>query len=487
LVPPPDDEHDCGWKAYAEAQETELSKLREQLKSVTEKIDELARQRRGHRSERRKQPKMPPPIPARTDPVETEKKRRAAQELRNATLETEVIPVPVPPEACKCPECGKDQMRSVGEGKPSTIYDYVPGYFRRRIFMRQTLSCRCGHIVTAPAPDRVAEKVRYAPGFIAHLIVSKCRDSIPQYRLEKAYRSIGIPMSRSTMCSLSHCGARELQPLYNAALATVPSAADVHADETSIRQQGLDKRAYIWDFVTSDLIVYCYAPSRSGETPKRVLGDSQGRLVVDQHTGYNAVTKPGKRTRAGCLAHARRKIFEQSEHAEAQEALDLIGAIYGIEHEAKAAGIVGTDAHLELRRQRSRPLFGKLLCWGRRHRSSFEPRSGMGRAIRYLLKNFRELGRFLRFATIPPDNNIAEAGLRRVALGRSNFLFVGNEDAGHDLAVLYTLVASCEKNGVNPVAYLTDVLTRVQTHPANRIEELLPHRWKPPDEIARPP
>lgn len=486
MAPPPDDEHVCGWKAYAKAQEDELSKLREQLKVVSAKVDDLARLRQGHRSERRKQPKMPPPIAPRADPAETERKRRANQELRNAKLETEIIAVPLPPAACKCPQCGKDEMRSVGEGKPSTIYDYVHGYFRRRIFMRQTRSCRCGHIVTAPAPDRVAEKVRYAPSFIAHLIVSKCRDSFPQYRLEKAYRSLGIPMSRSTMCRLTHCGADELRPIYNAAVATVPEALDVHADETSIRQQGADKRAYIWDFVTPDLVVYCYAPSRSGETPKKVLGDSQGRLVVDQHTGYNAVTKPGKRTRAGCLAHARRKIFEQSEHAEAQEALDLIGQIYVVEHEAKTAGLIGTAAHLELRKRRSRPLFARLLRWGRTHRSAFEPRSGMGRAIRYLLKNFRELGRFLRYASIPPDNNVAEAGLRRVALGRANFLFVGNEPAGHDLAVLYTLVASCEKNGVNPIAYLTDVLTRVQTHPANRIRDLLPHRWKPPGDNSLP-
>jgi transposase len=108
----------------------------------------------------------------------------------------------------------------------------------------------------------------------------------------------------------------------------------------------------------------------------------------------------------------------------------------------------------------------------------------MGRAIRYLLKNFRELGRFLRFATIAPDNNVAEASLRRIALGRGNYLFLGNEEAGHNFAVLYTLVASCEKHAVNAIAYLTDVLTRVQKHPASRVAELLPHRWKPPDDTG---
>jgi transposase len=412
---------------------------------------------------------------------EVAKARASAHALRDAKLETEVVPILVPKDDCTCPECGNPKLRRVGDGKPSTVYEYVQPHFRRRIYRRETLSCRCGHIVTAPAPDRVGEKTRYAPSFVAHLVVSKCSESTPQYRLEKFYRNIGIPISRSTMCDLLHRGAAELAPLHKAALALVPATPDVHADETSTRQQDLERRSFIWSFVTPELVVYSYAPSRSGETTKKVLGTSTGRLVVDQHTGYNAVTKPGGRVRAGCMAHARRKIYEQREHAETKEALELIADIYRVEHEAKDAEILGTDAHLALRRERARPLFARLLRWGRRHRGSFEPRSGMGKAIGYLLRHFRALGCFLRYATIP----LAEASLRRVALGRSNYLFFGNKQAGKNFAVLYTLVASCEKNDVNAIAYLTDVLTRVHSHPASRIEELLPHRWKPPD-IAAP-
>jgi len=478
LVPPDDDSHDCGWKAYAKAQDAKLAELSAQ-------IAELQRRAYGKKSERRKPSKLPPPLPAKSTAAEAAKKRADAHALREAKVETEIVPVPVPPDQCTCPECGNTELRRVGAGKPSTVYEYVQPHFRKRIYRRETLTCRCGHIVTAPAPGRVGEKTRYAPSFVAHLIVSKCGDSIPQYRLEKAYRNLGIPVSRSTMCGLLHRGATELEPLYKAALACVPSAADVHADETSMRQQDRTGRSFLWSFITPELVVYKYAPSRSGDVPKEVLGPSQGRLIVDQHTGYNAVTKPGGRVRAGCLAHARRKIFEQREHRETKEALDLIGEIYRVEHDAKAAGIVGTDAHLALRRERSRPLFARLLIWGRRHRGAFEPRSGMGKAIGYLLRHFRALGCFLRYASIPPDNNIAEASLRRVALGRSNFLFVGHEDAGKNLATLYTLVASCEKHRVNAITYLSDVLLRVQTHPASRIEDLLPHRWKPPEVGAR--
>jgi transposase len=437
LVPPDDDDHDCGWKAYAKAQDEKLAK-------IMAKLEDLARIVAGNKSEKRKSVKLPPAAPAvPADPATVAAKRAANAAIRDAKLETEVTPVKVPDAQRACASCGNAKLRSVGTGK-----------------------------------------TRYAPSFVAHLVVSKCNDSIPQYRLEKSYKQIGIPISRSTMCDLFHRAASELRPLYNAALALVPQAPDVHADETSIRQQGLARRAFLWDFVTPEAVVYRYAPSRSGETARKVLGDSTGRLVVDQFTGYNAVTKPGKRLRAGCLAHARRKLFEQREHPETKEPLDVIAEIYLVEREAKAAAIIGTDAHLALRRARSRPLFAKLLGWARRHRDSFEPRSGIGRAIRYILRNFRELGRFLRFVSIPPDNNIAEASLRRVALGRKNFLFVGSENAGHDLAVLYTLAATCEKHGVNPIDYFNDVLVRVHRHPAREVRELLPDRWKPPDAAS---
>jgi len=478
VVPPPDDDHDCGWKTYAKAQE-------EKLALVMARLEALELQRRGHRSEKTKSSKLPPPVAAEpVDPAVTKQKRAERSALRDLRMETEVEKVPVSIEACTCPKCGNDKLREVGDGKPSTLIEYVPGYFRRRIYLRQTLSCRCGHIVTAKPPERMGDRTRYAASFVAHLCVSKCSDSIPQYRLEKEYQRLGIPLSRSTMCSLFHRAAKELQPLHAAALALVPQSLNVHADETTIRQAGREKKSFIWDFVTPELVVYVFAHTRSGSVPAKVLGDSTGRLVVDQHVGYNSVTKPGQRVRAGCMAHARRKIFEQKEHPEVQEALDLIGEIYAIEREVKKAGTAGTPEHLAVRKARSRPLFARLLLWGRRQRGLFDPKSGMGRAVGYLLRNRRALQQFLNYATIPPDNNKAEAALRRIAVGRSNYLFVGNEKAGHDIAVLYTLVASCEKHGINPVSYLADVLVRVQKHPASQIQDLLPHRYRAPDAAS---
>jgi transposase len=188
LTPPPDDDdHDCGWKAYAKAQDAKLVAL-------LARVDDLERRAAGHKTEKRKSSKLPPPTPPpKADRAATTAKRAAAAELRNARLDVELTHVPVPDDQRTCPACDNKKLRNVGEGKLSSVIEYVRPHFRRRVFQRETLSCRCGHIVTAPAPDRVADKTRYASSFVAHLVVSKCNDSIPLYRLEKAYEQIGIP------------------------------------------------------------------------------------------------------------------------------------------------------------------------------------------------------------------------------------------------------------------------------------------------------
>lgn len=469
MAPPGDDDHDCGWKAYAAAQDQKLVEL-------TDKLAALERRLFEKKSERRPSSKLPPPLPKKKrTPEEAQRARQDNMALRDARVETEVTPLTLSEQPC--PRCNGGRQR-IGT-KSSIVWEYVQPFFRKRVYERETVRCACGCIETAAAPERMGDKTRYAPSFVAHLIVNKCAHSNPQHRLEKAYRDLGIPMSRSTMCNLIHRAARELQPLHAAALALVPQASDVHADETSMRQQDRVGRCYLWTFVTTELVVYRYATSRSGTVPQEVLGDSQGRLIVDQYTGYNGVTQPGRRERAGCFAHVRRKIYEQRKHPETEEALDFITQLYRIEAQAKADAILGTEQHLDLRHNKSKPIFVKLLRWGRQHRGRHEPRSAMGRALRYLLNNHRALGCFLRHASVPLDNNPAEASLRRAALGRVNYLFFGNENAGHDFAVLYTLVASCEKHRINALAYLTDVLLRVQRHPARDVEDLLPHRWQP--------
>lgn len=472
MVPPPDD-HDCGWKAYAEHQAREIELLKERLADVEKRAFRK-------KSEKRKASKLPPPVPPRPVSQDEQKRRRdALAQLREAHLETEETKVAV--EACACDKCGSTELREIGHGKPSTTYEHVSAHFRKRVHLRQTLSCTCGHIMTAKAPERMGDKTRYAPSFVAHLCTSKCADSIPQYRLAKEYARLGIPIARSTMNGLFHRAAEELRPLWTAACASVARTRVVQADETSIKQADRDPKGFVWTFGTKDLTVYKYAETRGGKVASEMLGESEGVLVVDQYTGYNHVTKPGKRQRAGCMAHARRKIFESREHEGFEVALDVIGGLYEVERDAKEEGLGGSAEHLAMRAERSRPLFAKLLLWGRKQKGRHEPRSAAGRAVNYLMKNRRALRVFLTDPEVPIDNNASESDLRRIALGRSNYLFFQHKESGERHAIIYSLVTSAEKNGLNPTAYLSDVLVRVQTHPHSRIEELLPHRWRPPD------
>jgi transposase len=174
----------------------------------------------------------------------------------------------------------------------------------------------------------------------------------------------------------------------------------------------------------------------------------------------------------------RRRLFEALAYTpEARVALELIRDVYVVEHDVKAEGRAGTDEHTRMRQARSAPIMNRLKALLEEQRPLHQPKGPMGSAISYALNNWEELTRFLGNARIPPDNNRSESALRVVALGRKNFLFVGHEDAGANIAGLYSLVATCEANGVNPLAYLTDVLGRLGT--PSVLDDLLPHRWKP--------
>jgi len=199
------------------------------------------------------------------------------------------------------------------------------------------------------------------------------------------------------------------------------------------------------------------------------------------------VTTPSGRERAGCLAHLRRRFFDAQSVAPeaAKTAMDFILDVYRIERAALEADLLGTPEHLEMRQTQSKTVMDDFKGWLVAEQGRHPPRGPMGDAISYALGNWDALTLFLTDPHLPIDNNASERALRVAALGRKNFLFVGTDEAGENLAGLYSLIGTCEMNGVNPVAYLADVLLRVQTHPASRIDELLPHNWKPLQ--AQPP
>lgn len=483
LVPPSDnDPHGCEWRDYAAHLEKEGERAAARMDAMQAELEVLKRAFARRTEKMGKMPKIP--RPPRTS-EETAERRTEQALLRAEKVVIDEKTEPVPEALKKCHLCEGTAFRSVGTGKPSETYSYVPGYFRRVIRTREVVACRCGGcIITAPAPDRWAEKTRYDSSFVAHLVVSKCLIVTPLYRLEQSFARIGMPIARSTMNDLFRRAGAKLERLCAPLFDAITKDFLVHVDETSFNMTKQASKAFIWAFVGQSLTGYRFALSRGGDLPLEVLGDSDGAFLCDDYRGYDPLAKKAKRKRCGCLAHARRKFFEAGDVPEAKTALELINVMYSVEHEAERRGVVGSAEHLSLRRAFVRPLFVRLLLLARDLRRRHGPKTLLGRAGRYAWNNQRELSRALRDARIPLDNNRAENALRVVALGRKNFLFVHSEEAGKELAILYSLVVSCTRVGVNPVEYIADVLDRIDASTDAGLRDLLPDRWKPPPKPA---
>lgn len=465
------------------------------MAAMNSELEALKRHVFGKRSE-----KMPPMAGevkrSRVDDgsaaAEGEKKRKENREARKLLTKKRVDHKVN--RTCLCPKCGRsgDEFKQVGKGQQTGVYEYIPARFEMQEHFQETLACPCGeHMVTAPGPIRVVDGGSYGPGFIANLLVSKGADSIPFYRMEKQFKRLGIDVARATMVGLFHKTIeRCLTPISRHILNLIRTSQVVLADETTMGMlekpdTGKAGKGYVWTFISGNLIAYRFSATRSGETPLRLLGGTLGTLVVDAYSAYNKVCSPESRTRAGCLAHVRRKFFDALATApEAQHALDQILQLYIVEHEAAEKGITRTPAHLALRKSRSAPIMAQFRIWLDEQDGRYLPKGSMGKAISYAIDNWEALTQFLKSEQIPLDNNQSERALRVVALGRKNFLFVGNEDAGANLASLYTVLATCEANGVNPLHYLMDILPRVQDHPNSRLDELLPQNWRPPIPAA---
>ena len=437
----------------------------------------------------KKREKMPPKERevrrrrGKADPAKTKEKRRKRAEAKKQ-LPTEQVVHEVPEEATTCPECGGHIGDDLGEGEVSYEYEYIPPKLVRREHVRRKKICTCGHIVTAPGPARVAEGVQCGPGLHAHVVVSKCADSIPLYRQAKQLERAGVPASRSTLCDAFHRVARLLEPLRARMLEIISASEYVNADETPIPVQDEEKarRAYMWTFIDDKIVSYVYSPSRSGETPVKVLGESKGFLQVDGYSGYNPVTTPETRDRVGCWAHVRRYFYKalETEPELAQHVIDKILDLYLVEYDAATKEILRTQDHLDLRQALSSTVITDIEKWLDEQEPLHPPQGPLGKAITYAKNNWESLILFLDDPKLSLDNNVSERNLRLIALGRKNFLFVGNDEAGESLAINQSLVSSCILNDIDPEQYITDVLIRIQTHPQSRIDELLPHLWKAP-------
>lgn len=396
----------------------------------------------------------------------------------------------IEPEDTRCPtpECRQPMVR-VGEDISERL-DIVPAQFFVQRQIRGKWACKCCQLlVQEPAAPQVFDNALPTPGLQAHTVISRFVDHIPYFRQEKINARAGVHTPRSTLAAWSGQTGAQLLPLYEAHRAFVLGSRIVHADETPISLldpgRGKTKKAYMWAYARGAFdpepgVAFDFCAGRGGKYPYEFLKGWSGTLVVDAYGGYDAALSIEGRSAAYCLAHARRKfdeLFKANASTVAAQAIQRIAWLYRIEADARR---LNAEQRLQVRLERSAPLWQELHAWLKLERTRVPDGSAIAKAIDYSLTHWEGLGRFLLDGDVPLDNNHVENQIRPWALGRRNWLFIGSQLAGERAAVVMSLLQSARLNGHDPWAYLKDVLTRLPKQLNSRIEELLPHRWQQP-------
>lgn len=450
----------------------------EKLRSAIEQLELLLADREEQAAEADKTSEPP------SDGKDQDKPVRAP--LPDALSRTIVEHAPPRDTNDDCPACG-GRLRPLGSNE-TEILDYIPGGFHVVRHVRPKLSCRsCETIVQAPMPELPVRRGRAGAGLLAHVAVAKFCDHQPLHRQAEQYARADIDLSRSTLADMVGQTAALLRPLIDALARHVLSGERLHADDTIVPVLapglGRTKTGRMWTYVRDDRpfggtapagVYYRYTPDRKGEHPRVHLAGFKGILQADGYAGFAQLYAGNRIVEAACLAHARRKffdLFDTKQSPMAKTALEKIAALYRIEAEIRGRP---PDERLRVRLKDSAPLFADLKTWLETALGRISGRSEMAKAIRYSLSRWQGLTTVLRDGRACIDNAAAERAMRPVTLGRRNWTFAGSDRGGERAAVFYSLIETAKMHGLDPEAYLTDVLGRIASHPVNRVAELLP-------------
>jgi len=410
------------------------------------------------------------------------KKRSGRQPLAKDLIRERIVhDLPEAEKHCGC--CGKD-LRLIAE-ETSERYEYIPASVKIIEDVRKKYACDCT-VKTADKPAQPIEKSTAGASMLAHIIVSKFADHQPLHRQEKIFQRQGVQISRKTMGGWLPAVAELFDPLYQMAKKVLFESKVIGTDDTGVkvldRKLPFARTGRIWPYLGDSqhpVVVLDYTPTRGRDGPAKFLNGYQGYLQADAYCVYDAFFKPARGLiEVGCMMHMRRYFFKalDSDQQRMGKALHLIARLYAVEDRAK--GLSGQE-RFALRERLSAPVMTKLHKYLLEIRDVVLPKSPGAKAVRYALNQWEALTRFLEDGDLEIDNGATERANRDIAIGRGNWTFFGSDQGGETAAVLLSFVAMCKRSRVEPFGWFRDVLSRMASHPVNRLAELLPQNWTP--------
>jgi len=436
---------------------------------------------------------------------EQRERRRAGRPRRNhgalpAHLPRYEVVVDVEDKACPC--CS-GALHLIGEDRAEQL-DILPARLRVRVTRRPRYGCRAceGAVVQAPAPDRLLDGGMATEALVAHIVVAKFCDHVPLYRQAGMLARQGVTLDRSTLANWVGRACWWLTPLHDLVVGTVLSSSKLFADDTTLPVldpgRGRTKTGRLWCYAVDDrpwcgpthpAAAYVYAEDRRGERPAGHLAGFRGVLQVDGYAGFKRLAgdrADGSVRLAFCWAHMRRPFYEfftSTQSPLAATVLARIRELYAIEAEIRGHP---AEHRKQVRHDRSRPIVDALHVWLHDHLGRVSATSELAKAIRYAIRHWEGLVVFLDDGRVEMDTNVVERAIRPNGLTRKNALFAGSDGGARSWAIAMTLIQTAKLNGVEPAAWLTDVLERVVSGrtKAHELHSLLPWNWRAKSNVG---
>jgi transposase len=419
--------------------------------------------------------------------VKIPRSNHPGREKLPAHLERREVVLPCHPEDCQCQVCGAQRPIIGYDTREELVCE--PAKFYVKVIKREKRGSHClpeQGVATAPVPAQIIPKSKLANEFIIELVVQKYQQHQPIYRQQADLAdNHHIELSRKTLTDAVLATGSLLQAVVSAQRRELLAGGYLQADETPLPCQtgektGRNHKAFMWEYsVPGGVVVFDFQMGRGRAGPKKFLEGFQGTVQCDGYDAYDDLG-PGI-VYAGCLAHARRKFVEAAKVAPLDplpaEVLALFGEIYGVEQEARQAGLAAAQ-RLALRQQKSVPLMASLKERVVAVRQQAMPGGTLAKACDYTINQWSRLEAFLQDGRLEADNNWCEGGLRPLVLGRKNWLHIGSEQAGPKVAAIASIVETCRRLDINLRQYLNDVLPKLGDWPINRVAELTPTAWK---------